>query len=197
VLLGVIKLKKKEFEDLKHGSMSVSEYVTHFTQLSSYAPDNVDMDEKKQDWFLSRLDKGQAYALEAHNFDNFQDIVEKALVLENQRGIIERKRKMQRTGAQGSHKKFCDGSSSQAPIFLSGQHNVCKLQRSDFKLGNKFNTLISRLLAQHRHHRKGTTMHKILVVWDCATVVARMGTMQLGVQGSRQSRLQLQTQTRT
>jgi hypothetical protein len=31
---GIIKLKKKEFEDLKQGSMTVSEYVTHFTQLS-------------------------------------------------------------------------------------------------------------------------------------------------------------------
>jgi hypothetical protein len=29
--------------------MTVSEYVTHFTQLSRYAPDNVDTNEKKQD----------------------------------------------------------------------------------------------------------------------------------------------------
>jgi hypothetical protein len=28
---GVIKLKKKKFQDLKQGSMMVSEYVTHFT----------------------------------------------------------------------------------------------------------------------------------------------------------------------
>jgi hypothetical protein len=33
---GVIKLKKK-FQDLKHGSMFVTEYVTKFTQLSHYA----------------------------------------------------------------------------------------------------------------------------------------------------------------
>jgi hypothetical protein len=42
-----MKLKKKEFEDLKQGSMSVSEYVTRFTQLSRCAPDNVDTNEKK------------------------------------------------------------------------------------------------------------------------------------------------------
>jgi hypothetical protein len=35
---GVIKLKKKEFQDLKYGSMSMNEYVTKFTQLSRYAP---------------------------------------------------------------------------------------------------------------------------------------------------------------
>jgi hypothetical protein len=43
---GVIKLKK-EFQDLTHGSMSVNEYVTKFTQLSRYAPNEVDTDEKK------------------------------------------------------------------------------------------------------------------------------------------------------
>jgi hypothetical protein len=52
--LGVMKLKKKEFEDLKQGSMTVSDYVTRFTQLTNYAPDNMDTDEKKQDWFLNR-----------------------------------------------------------------------------------------------------------------------------------------------
>ena len=60
VPLGVMKLKKKEFEELKQGSMSVSEYVTRFTQLSRYAPDNVDTNEKKQDWFLNGLNDGLA-----------------------------------------------------------------------------------------------------------------------------------------
>jgi hypothetical protein len=94
VLLGVMKLKKKEFEDLKEGSMTVSEYVTQFTQLSHYAPDNMDTDEKKQDWFLNGLNDGLTYALEACDFINFQDMVDKALILENRRGIMERKRKM-------------------------------------------------------------------------------------------------------
>jgi hypothetical protein len=47
VPLGVMKLTKKEFEDLKQGSMTMSEYVTHFTQLSHYSLDNVDTDKKK------------------------------------------------------------------------------------------------------------------------------------------------------
>jgi hypothetical protein len=87
VPLGVMKLK--EFKDLKQGSMSMSEYVTRFTKLSHYAPDNVDTNEKKQDWFLNGLNDGLAYALEARDFINFQDMVDKALVLENQRGIME------------------------------------------------------------------------------------------------------------
>jgi hypothetical protein len=68
---GVIKLKKKEFQDLKQGSMTVSGYVTHFTQLSRYAPNDVDTDEKKQEYFLNGLDDGLVYALEAQDFENF------------------------------------------------------------------------------------------------------------------------------
>jgi hypothetical protein len=44
---GVIKLKKKEFQNLKQGSMSVNEYVTKFTQLSRYTQHEVATDEKK------------------------------------------------------------------------------------------------------------------------------------------------------
>jgi hypothetical protein len=69
--LGVMKLKKKEFEDLKQVSMTVSEYVTQFTQLSRYAPYNMNKDEKKQDWFLNGLNDGLAYALKGRDFINF------------------------------------------------------------------------------------------------------------------------------
>jgi hypothetical protein len=49
----------------------VSEYVTRFTQLSRYAPNDVDTDEKKQDGFLNDLNDGLAYTLEACDFENF------------------------------------------------------------------------------------------------------------------------------
>jgi hypothetical protein len=51
--------------------MTVSEYVTRFTQLSCYAPNDVDTDEKKQEYFLNGLEDGLAYALEARDFKNF------------------------------------------------------------------------------------------------------------------------------
>jgi hypothetical protein len=74
--------------------MSVNEYVTKFTQLSQYAPHEVDTDEKKQEYLLNGLNDGLAYALEAREFENFQGIVNKALVLEIHRGVMERKRKL-------------------------------------------------------------------------------------------------------
>jgi hypothetical protein len=74
--------------------MFVNEYVTKFTQLSCYAPHEVDTDEKKQECFLNGLNDGLAYALEARDFDNLQGMVNKALVLENCRGVMERKCKL-------------------------------------------------------------------------------------------------------
>jgi hypothetical protein len=121
VPFGMMKLKKKEFEDLKQGLMSVNEYVTRFTQLSHYAPDNMDTYERKQDLFLNELNDGLTYALEARDFINFKDMVDKALVLENRRGIMERKRKMQHTGPLGSNKRVRVGSSSQGPNLCPGQ----------------------------------------------------------------------------
>jgi TPP-dependent indolepyruvate ferredoxin oxidoreductase alpha subunit len=76
--------------------MMVNEYVTKFTQLSRYALNEVDTDEKKQDCFLNGLNDGLAYALEAQDFENFQGMVNKALVLENRRGVMERKCKLVR-----------------------------------------------------------------------------------------------------
>jgi hypothetical protein len=62
---GIMMLRKKEFQDLMQESMIVCEYVTYFTQLSCYAPNDVDIDEKKQDCFLNGLNDGLAYSLEA------------------------------------------------------------------------------------------------------------------------------------
>jgi hypothetical protein len=62
-----------------------------------------------------------------------QDMVDKALVLENRRGIMKRKQKIQHTGAPGSNKKFRDGSSSQGPIFCLGQQQRMQVAMQGFQ----------------------------------------------------------------
>jgi hypothetical protein len=52
---GTMKLKKKEFTDLKQGSMTVNEYLNSFIQLTRYALDEINTDEKKQDIVLNGL----------------------------------------------------------------------------------------------------------------------------------------------
>jgi hypothetical protein len=44
---GTLKLKKKEFSYLNQGGMMVNEYLNQFIQLSRYATDYVNTDEKK------------------------------------------------------------------------------------------------------------------------------------------------------
>jgi hypothetical protein len=76
--------------------MSVNEYITKFTQLSRYAPHEVNTDEKKQECFLNGSNDGVAYAVEAQDCENFHRMVNKALVLKNHRGMMEHKRKLVR-----------------------------------------------------------------------------------------------------
>jgi hypothetical protein len=95
----------------------VNEYVTKFTQLSHYAPHEVDTDEKKQECFLNGLNDGLAYALEARDFENFKRMVNKALALQNRRGVMERKRKLVHQHQSGSSSGPRVATSSVGPMF--------------------------------------------------------------------------------
>jgi hypothetical protein len=118
---GVIKLKKKEFRDLKQGSMSMNKYITKFTKLSHYAPNEVDTDEKKQECFLNCMNDGLAYDLKARNFENFQVMVNKALVLKNHRGVIEHKRKLVHQHQSGGSSRPWVATSSIGSVFCPTQ----------------------------------------------------------------------------
>jgi hypothetical protein len=75
----------------------VCERVHHQVHSTvSLCPHEVNTYEKKQECFLNDLNDGLAYALEAQDFENFQGMVNKALVLENHRDVMERKCKLVR-----------------------------------------------------------------------------------------------------
>jgi hypothetical protein len=97
--------------------MSVNEYVTKFTQLSCYAPHEVDIDEKKQECFLNGLNDGLAYALGAQDFENFQGMVNKTLVLENHGDMMECKSKLVHQHPSSSSSRPCVATSSARPVF--------------------------------------------------------------------------------
>jgi hypothetical protein len=80
---GTMKLKKKEFADLKQGSMTVNEYLNSFIQLSRYAPDDINTDEKKQDMFLSGLNDDIQFQLLNTDYVDFRHMVDKVIVIEN------------------------------------------------------------------------------------------------------------------
>jgi hypothetical protein len=80
---GTLKLKKKEFADLRQGSMLVNEYLNSFIQLARYAPDGINKDEKKQDIFLNGLNDDIQCQLPNTDYTDFQHMVDKAVVIEN------------------------------------------------------------------------------------------------------------------
>jgi hypothetical protein len=78
-----MKLKRKEFTDLKQGGMTVNEYLNSFIQLSRYAPDDINMDEKKQNMFLNGLNDDIQLQLLNAEYTDFQHMVDKAIAVEN------------------------------------------------------------------------------------------------------------------
>jgi hypothetical protein len=141
--------------------MPVNEYITKFTQLSCYTLHEVDTDEKKQDCFMNGLNDGLAYALEAWDFKNFQGMVNKALVLENRRGMMERKHKLVCQHQPRSSSKPCVATPSAGPVFRPAQPLFQpKLQ-----------------VARHGYHQ--------LKVWECdipkTTFVSRYGLYEFTV----------------
>jgi hypothetical protein len=80
---GTMKLKRKEFADLRQGGMSVNEYLNSFIQLSRYAPNDIKTNEKKQDMFLNWLNDDVQFQLLNTNYADFHHMVDKAIVIEN------------------------------------------------------------------------------------------------------------------
>lgn len=99
---GIIDLKKDEFRALKQGAMSLTDYLNKFSQLARYAVVDVATDKARQSRFLKGLNIGLQVSLHAHTFPDFQELVNKALVLEDKRKELEDNHK-RRMAQQGSH----------------------------------------------------------------------------------------------
>jgi hypothetical protein len=63
--------------------MTVNEYINSFIQLSRYAPDDINTDEKKQDMFLNGLNDDIQFQRLNTDYADFQHVVDKAIVIEN------------------------------------------------------------------------------------------------------------------
>jgi hypothetical protein len=78
-----MKLKKKEFTNLRQGSMTVNEYLNSFIQLSRYATKDINTNEKKLDMFLEGLNDDIQFQLLNTDYVNFQHMIDKANVIES------------------------------------------------------------------------------------------------------------------
>jgi hypothetical protein len=107
---GTLKLKKKEVSELQQGGMTVNKYLSKFMQMSRYAPDDVNTDEKKQDAFLNGLNDEIQFQLLNIDYEDFQRLADKAIIVEDKIKEMEKngKRKILFPGQSlGSNTRPC------------------------------------------------------------------------------------------
>jgi hypothetical protein len=109
---GVMGLKKKEFCDLRQKYHSVSEYIDEFTNLSRYAPDDIDTDAKRKDKFLEGLNDELSIPLSVAYTPTFQSLLDQAITLESRMKQSKNRKRKHNHGPsysgqyQNSHKSY-------------------------------------------------------------------------------------------
>jgi hypothetical protein len=102
--------------------MSVSEYRDKFIQLSSYAPANVADDAENQDHFREGLIGPIKYQLMVDTFENFQKMVDNAIMVEHARKEMgEKKRKFESSGQFSSNSRPHFAPPQGTPFHTGGQ----------------------------------------------------------------------------
>ena len=82
------------FRNLHQGNRTVGQYVEEFSKLSRYAPNDVATDSTKQEKFMEGMNDEMSMQLMVATFKNYQELVDKALMIEGKQQQIEsRKRK--------------------------------------------------------------------------------------------------------
>jgi hypothetical protein len=134
-----MKLKKKEFTNLRQGSMTVNEYLNSFIQLSRYATKDINTDKKKQDMFLEGLNDDIQFQLLNTGYVDFQHMIDKAIVIESKLMEMEKDGKWKmpfpgKSSASNIRPRF----SQPSQIFKSPQMNrtqiPMKMQRPQFQM---------------------------------------------------------------
>src|SRR6266542_886185 len=99
----VMKIKLREFMALKQGSKTVREYVQAFNELARYAPNHVNTDAKKKEYFLEGMRPNLRSRL-GRRFEDFNQLVDDAIAMEEDLHLhhLEKKRTRITAGPSGS-----------------------------------------------------------------------------------------------
>jgi hypothetical protein len=136
---GTIKLKKKEFTNLRQDSMTVNEYLNSFIQLSRYATEGINTDKKKQDMFLEGLNDDIQFQLLNTDYVDFQDMIDRPIVIESKLREMEKdgKRKMPFHGqSSGSNvrPRFSQPKQFFKPPQMNRTQILRQMQRPQFQM---------------------------------------------------------------
>ena len=85
-----MKLKADEFRELRQSNKSMEEYIYQFMELASYAPGEVDRDEKKQYMFKKGLNAELRTLLTPQIYPDFNTLMNMAILTERAKKKRER-----------------------------------------------------------------------------------------------------------
>jgi hypothetical protein len=117
--------------------MTVNEYLNSFIQLSRYAPDDMNTDEKKQDVFLNGLKDDFQFQLLNTDYTDFQHMVDKAIVVENKIREMEKdgKRKVPfsvQSSGSNVRPRFSQPNQFFKPPQMNRKQMLMQMQRPQF-----------------------------------------------------------------
>jgi hypothetical protein len=136
---GTMKQKKKEFANLRQGSMTINEYLNSFIQLSRYSTEDINTDEKKQDMFLEGLNDDIQFQLLNTDYVDFLHMIDKAIVIKSKLKEMEKdgKRKMPFPGqSSGSNvrPRFSQPNQFFKPPQMNRTQIPMQMQRPQFQM---------------------------------------------------------------
>jgi hypothetical protein len=114
---GLIKIMRDKFLNLKQGGMSVTEYLDKFTTWGTYAPNDIDTDEKKRERFLNGLQEELQTYLVAVHYPDLEAMVDAAIMVEDKHKAAResRKRRMMSQGGPSGQRSCSLPPSRAAP----------------------------------------------------------------------------------
>jgi hypothetical protein len=118
--------------------MIVSEYHDKFAQLSRYAPNEVRKDTDKQRLFLNGIYYDLRLQLAGNTYPNFQTLVNHAIVLDNMRKEMDRKRRMQgHASGSNTHQRPNSQQRFQGPVSQCNRGSYLQRPQNQVQQGNQ------------------------------------------------------------
>jgi hypothetical protein len=119
--------------------MMVNQYLNSFIQLSRYATEDINTDEKKHNMFLEGLNHDIQFQLLNTNYADFQHMVDKAIVIESKLKEMEKdgKRKMPFPGQSSGRNirlRFSQPNKFFKPPQMNRTQMPMQIQRLQFQM---------------------------------------------------------------
>jgi hypothetical protein len=97
-----MRKKRQEFMDLKQGGRSMHDYSNQFNHLAQYAPDQVDMNDKKKDCFIISLSTKLQECMLLNTEGTFAEFVSNVMITDDAIRAHKETKKMKAIAAPSS-----------------------------------------------------------------------------------------------